>query len=68
MISQETLLELANKHEPAASQSLPSYRAATCVVCGKTMHKMWHCWLNIGGFKKEIHLCRKCGIKYHIEG
>ena len=64
MISQKTLLTLANKWEPEASHSPQKYREATCVVCEKKMHKMWHCWLNSGGFKKEIHLCRICYPKY----
>lgn len=64
LIPQQVLLELANRHEPFASSSPPGYRKATCVDCGKTMTRMWHCWLRDGGFKKEIHLCRRCGAQW----
>jgi hypothetical protein len=30
------------------------------------MTEMWHIWLKDGGFKKEIHLCKKCGYKYNL--
>lgn len=66
-ISQRELLELANKHEPEASASPPGYRQATCVKCGKPMIYMWHLWLNVGGFKKEIHMCFECGKPYMVE-
>ena len=64
VISQEELLELANKHEPEASASPPGYRKATCVKCGAEMVEMWHLWLHTGGFKKEIHMCGDCGKDY----
>lgn len=59
-ISQKVLLKLAEKWEPDASNSQQTYREATCVVCSRPMHKMWHCWLKEGGFKKEIHVCANC--------
>lgn len=64
VISQEELLELANKHEPEASASPPGFRQATCVKCGEPMVEMWHLWLHTGGFKKEIHMCGDCGKDY----
>jgi hypothetical protein len=66
-ISQNELLELANKHEPEASQSPPTFREATCVKCGAAMEQMWHLWLHDGGFKKEIHMCAHCGEDYLID-
>ena len=63
-ISQNELRRLADKHEPQASASPPSFRMATCVVCGRRMVWMWHLWLRDGGFKKEVHLCRRCGRAY----
>ncbi len=63
-ITPAELLRLANLHEPEASASPPSYRMATCVRCGRRMARMWHLWLHDGGFKKEIHLCRRCGKHY----
>ena len=66
MITQKQLEVLANKWEPEASQSEPGYRKATCVDCGRVMVEMWHCWLNQGGFKKEVHLCNQCGASYGL--
>ena len=63
-ISQNELRRLADKHEPQASASPPAFRMATCVACGKRMVRMWHLWLRDGGFKKEVHLCRRCGKAY----
>lgn len=64
LISQDELVELANRHEPAASASPPGFRKATCVKCGRKMVRMWHLWLHDGGFKKEIHMCKRCGKDY----
>lgn len=64
LISQAELLALVNKHEPEASASSPEYRLATCVKCGTPMIRMWHLWLGDGGFKKEVHLCGRCGLDY----
>jgi hypothetical protein len=63
-IPQEQLLELANRWEPEASASEPTYRQATCAGCGTPMVKMWHVWLHDGGFKKEVHLCWTCGLPW----
>lgn len=68
-ISQKELMRLAENHEPSASESAPSYRKATCVICGKPMVEMWHLWLKYVDSKKqkwvkEIHLCKDCGKKY----
>lgn len=63
-ITQAELLALALRHEPEASASKPSYRMATCVKCLRPMIRMWHCWLTIGDFKKEVHLCYQCGLDY----
>ncbi len=52
---------MADSHEPEASRSEPTFRMATCVVCGRSMVKMWHLWTDTHGFKKEVHMCRKCG-------
>lgn len=64
LIPQAELLRLAAKHEPEASSSPPRYRRATCVDCGRPMIRMWHLWLLDGGFKKEVHLCKRCGKKW----
>ena len=66
MITQEELVRLANLHEPEASASPPSFRKATCVVCKDPMVEMWHLWLHEGGFKKEIHMCIRCGLDYNL--
>ena len=65
-LSQSELARLANLHEPEASASPPSYRPATCVVCTIPLASMWHLWLHEGGFKKEIHMCWKCGWEYGL--
>ena len=64
LIDQSELLILALKHEPGASSSKPSYRMATCVACGRRIIRCWHVWLVTGGFKKEVHLCARCGRDY----
>lgn len=63
-ISQRELFRLCERHEPEASASPPAYRMATCVVCGRRMARMWHLWLAAGGFRKEVHMCRRCGKAY----
>lgn len=63
-VPQEELYRLADKHEPQASASPPTFRMATCVKCGRRMIFMWHLWLRDGMFKKEVHLCRRCGKNY----
>jgi hypothetical protein len=63
-ISQTELLRLAEQWEPAASTSPPEFRYATCVVCEMEMAKMWHLWIKVGGFRKELHMCRECGRDY----
>lgn len=70
--SQDVLIRLHDKWEPEASQSSPKYRAATCVVCARPVHKMWHVWLNHRSgitrrrVTKELHFCRECGKDYGL--
>lgn len=60
-LSQETLLEEANKWEPEASQSPQSFRLAHCAHCGHALFfRMYHCWIQTGWFKKELHFHRRC--------
>lgn len=61
MLTREQVSALANSWEPEASQSTVKFRKATCVMCARPMSKMWHIWLDDGEFKKEIHMCKKCG-------
>lgn len=65
--SQGALADLANQWEPEASASPPSFRRATCVVCAQPMERMWHLWLQEGGFKKEIHMCARCGMDHSLD-
>lgn len=30
----------------------------------RRMVRMWHLWLHEDGFRKEVHMCRKCGRRY----
>ena len=62
-VTQKELVRLANKWK---IDWKPKYRKATCANCGIEMTKMWHIWLDEGGYKKEIHLCKKCGEKYGL--
>lgn len=64
-IPQQELLRLAEHWEPEASQSPQKYRFATCVKCGRRLFLgMYHLWICVGGFKKELHMCRRCGQDY----
>jgi len=38
----------------------PEYRVFRCAKCQKPIRKAWHVWLNKGGFKLEVHFCKKC--------
>lgn len=60
-LSQEILLEQANKWEPEASRAPQSFRLAHCAYCGRALiFRMYHCWINKGGFKKELHFHKRC--------
>jgi hypothetical protein len=63
MLTRQQVSDLANSWEPNASRSPVKFRKATCVECESEMEEMWHIWLNDGTFKKEIHMCRECGLK-----
>lgn len=68
-IPQEELMRLAERHEPEASESKPSFRKATCVVCESPMVVMAHYWLKYTDSQgqkwvKELHLCRECVQAY----
>lgn len=38
----------------------PEYRGFRCAKCQRPMRKAWHVWLRKGGFKLEVHFCKKC--------
>jgi hypothetical protein len=64
LITSEQILEIL------AGQTIdftPQYRQSLCSVCLKPKNKFWHIWLVEGGYKKEIHICRKCGKAYGLE-
>lgn len=63
MISQKDCVRLLNKWP---INYTPEYRRYTCADCGKTMVKAWHIHCLEGGYKREFHLCRKCGKKYDL--
>ena len=66
MITQKQLDELVRKWgEP---NLIPQYRRPTCANCGKTMYfGMWHCFIKEYGYKREVHLCKRCGKKYNLK-
>lgn len=45
-------------------KSKPEYRGFRCAHCQKYMRKAWHIWFNHGGFKCEVHLCKRCFREY----
>lgn len=62
---QQQMLDLANAHEIVWE---PEFRKPTCAGCDKEMpDKMWHVWLNAGIFRKELHLCWRCGERYGLK-
>jgi RNase P subunit RPR2 len=64
MITEDQILEIL------ATQKIyfiPKYRRSLCSACLKEGNKFWHIWLNKGGYKKEVHICRKCGEKYGMK-
>lgn len=68
MITQQQALELLRKWEPLTfiPEYIPVYRAYTCADCAKEIRKAWHIHCLIGGYKREFHLCRNCGLKYGL--
>jgi hypothetical protein len=38
----------------------PEYRIFKCAKCQRPIRKAWHVWLKKGGFKLEVHFCKKC--------
>jgi len=45
---------------------IPQYRKFTCASCGKEMIKAWHIHCLTGGYKREFHLCKECGLIYGL--
>ena len=45
----------------------PQYRGFICGGCGKTVRKAWHIHVKKFPYKRELHLCRKCGKKYDLK-
>ena len=41
----------------------PEYRGFRCAKCQRVMRKAWHVWLRDGGFKVEVHFCKRCYAK-----
>lgn len=63
MISQSDCVKLLNKWK---IDMTPQYRRFICAGCGKQMYKAWHIHCLEGGYKREFHLCRKCGKHYGV--
>jgi hypothetical protein len=46
----------------------PTFRRPACASCGRTMYfRMWHIFSDKYGYKREIHLCGRCGRKYGLD-
>lgn len=56
-MDQEKILGIVRKWKISPK---PEYRGFRCARCQKHMRKAWHVWLNKGGFRLEVHFCRKC--------
>lgn len=63
-LTQEECVKLLNKW-PIDYTS--QYRRFTCANCGRDIAKAWHIHCLDGGYKREFHLCRKCGLKYELK-
>ena len=64
MINTQQILDILNSQE---IDFTPKYRRSVCTVCLKEGNKFWHIWLNSHGWKKEVHVCKKCGLKYGMK-
>lgn len=42
----------------------PEYRGFRCANCQKYNNVAWYHWLNDGGFKLPVHLCKNCEAKF----
>lgn len=40
------------------------YRGFRCADCQKYLHKAWHHFLNLGGYKTPVHFCNRCQKKF----
>lgn len=56
-MNQEEILKIVKKWKIKWN---PEYWGFRCAKCQKPMRKAYHCWLNKGGFKLEVHFCKKC--------
>lgn len=63
MITQEQLAALQAKWD---IDMYPTFREPLCNDCGRVCRKVWHLWLEHDGWKKEGHVCEKCGKKYGL--
>lgn len=64
MVTQKQLDEMVE----AGHYSLtPEFRYPNCANCGEPVNgKIWHVFLKEYGNKREIHLCKSCGVKYDL--
>jgi len=63
-LTQQDCVDLLNKWD---INVVPEYRRFTCAGCGKEMNRAWHIHCLDGGYKREFHLCKKCGKEYGLK-
>jgi len=63
MITPKKCAEILNRWE---INWTPEYRGFTCAGCLKKIRKAWHIHFMEDGYKREFHLCKKCGKKYNL--
>lgn len=50
-----------------AEKIQPEYRRFTCFGCGRYISKAWHIHYESSKKHRELHLCKKCGLKYNLK-
>jgi len=64
MISKDKLFDLLERWPVKLK---PEFRGFTCVSCGKIIQKAWHIHYIGNGKRRELHLCKKCGLIYNLK-
>ena len=54
---QELLLKIVQTWSPSRP---PEYRGFRCANCQRYINKAFYHWLDFGGYKLPVHLCRDC--------
>lgn len=64
MITPEQAIDIIDRWD---RDMTPKYRGFVCGECGKAnMRKAWHIHVDFKHQRRELHLCRKCGLKFDL--